>query len=111
MKSRRKGFRFGNFEIPVTFKTAYSDGNGLLVNISTGGCGLKNVCPDLETGDTFLLAIALNNITAPIEARGIVLRVEAEYIAAQFVVISDGSRNQIRTCFAEILRTQQHCSL
>lgn len=111
MKSRRKGFRFGNFEIPVTFKTAYSDGSGLLVNISTGGCGLKNVCPHLETGDTFLLAIVLNGVSAPIEARGIVLRVEGEYVAAQFVVISDGSRNQIRTRFADILRNQQHSSL
>ncbi len=106
MKSRRKGFRFGNFEIPVTFKTAYSDGSGLLVNISTGGCYLKKAVPPLDTGDTFLLAIAFDGVTAPIEARGVVLRVEGEHVAAQFAVISDGSKNQIRTCFAEIMRNK-----
>ncbi len=106
MKSRRKGFRFGNFEIPVTFKTAYSDGSGLLVNISTGGCCLKKVFPPLELGDTFLLAIAFADGASPIEARSIVLRVEGEYVAAQFVVISAGSQNQIRTCFAGIMRSR-----
>ena len=106
MKSRRKGFRYGNFEIPVTFKTAYSDGNALLVNISTGGCCLKKASPGLEPGDRFLLAVALDDITAPLEARGVVLRVEGEYAAARFVVISDGTQNQIRLRFAEIMRNQ-----
>ena len=104
MKSKRKGFRYGNFEIPITFKTAYSDGKALLVNISTGGCCLKKVSPPLEPDDMFLLAVTLTDSTAVIEARGVVMRVEGEHTAARFVIISAGSRNQIRTRFAEIMR-------
>ena len=106
MKSRRKIFRFGNFQVPVTFKTAYNDGTAQLVNISTGGCSLKNVSPELELGETVLLSIDIDNQEAPIEARGAVLRFDGKKVAIQFNLISDGSRNLIRTHFAELLRKQ-----
>lgn len=106
MKSRRKVFRYGNFQLPVTFKTAYDDGTAILVNISTGGCALERVAPDLCINDAFLLTIESENREHTIEAKCIVLRIDGTQTAAKFTRITDSRKSLIRNYFAGKLRNR-----
>jgi len=104
MKSRRKEFRYSKFKIPVSFKTAYEEGNAQLVNISTGGCSLKDVSPCMTHKETFLLTIAPDDIERPIEAKALVLRVKGDTVAAKFIIIAPSSQNLLRSYFAKKTR-------
>lgn len=104
MNSRRKEFRYSTFQIPVRFKTAYEDGNALLVNISTGGCALKNASPCMNLKEVFLLTIDPDDIDRPIEAKAVVLRVTGDTIAAKFTIISTTAQNLVRSYFAKKIK-------
>jgi len=106
MKSRRKEFRYGDFKIPVKFKTAYEEGSALLVNISTGGCALINVYPGMNPMEVFLLTIDTEDLENPIEAKAVVLRIKGETLAAQFTRIPPASQKLLRRYFANKLRNQ-----
>lgn len=99
MRSRRKEFRYGNFHLNVRFKTAYDEGTATLVNISTGGCALKNLSPLMIANDNFLLIIDPDDIDRPIQAKAVVLRVEGNTVAAQFTLISTDAQNALRNYF------------
>lgn len=106
MKSRRKEFRYGDFNIPVKFRTAYEEGSALLVNISTGGCALRNVCPVMKPKEVFLLTIDTDDLSNSIEAKAVVLRIKGEILAAHFTRIPPASKKILRRYFASKLRNQ-----
>jgi hypothetical protein len=106
MKSQRKEFRYGDFTIPVKFRTAYEEGSALLVNISTGGCALRNVCPVMNPMEVFLLTIDTDDLKNPIEAKAVVLRIKGETLAAHFTLIPSASQKLLRRYFANKLRNQ-----
>ncbi len=106
MKSRRKEFRYSTFQIPVSFKTAYEEGNALLINISTGGCALKDVSPCLNPKEFFLLTIDPDDLERPIEAKAVVLRVNGDTVAAKFIIIATSSQNLLRSYFAQKTRNK-----
>jgi len=106
MKSRRKEFRYGDFNVPVRFRTAYEEGSALLVNISTGGCSLRDVYPVMNPMEVFLLTIDTDDLENPIEAKAVVLRIKGETLAAQFTRIPPASQKLLRRYFAKKLRNQ-----
>jgi hypothetical protein len=108
MKSRRQEFRYSKFQMPVSFKTAYEQGTAQLVNISTGGCSLKDVSPCMTPKETFLLTIDADDIERPIEAKAVVLRVKGDTVAAKFIIIAASSQNLLRSYFAK--KTRHTCS-
>ena len=86
MKSRRKEFRYGDFTIPVKFKTAYEEG--------------------MDPMEVFLRTIDTDDPENPIEAKAVVLRIKGETLAAQFSRIPPASQKLLRRYFANKLRNQ-----
>ena len=100
MKSRRRFYRFDTYRLPVKYRTAYDDGDALLLNISTGGCALENVSTELAVGDRFLLHIEDEKLENPIEAQAEVVRADNNVTAAEFKLIEGVTQTAIRTLFS-----------
>lgn len=100
MRSKRKSLRFNCCPLPVTYRTAYEDGEGILENISTNGCALKKTTTKLEVGDAFLLLIEDQARDTAIQAQARVVRAEHGAIGACFTRIEPETQRAIRTFFA-----------
>ena len=102
--TRRSGFRFNGFLLPVTFKTAYEEGTASLTNISTSGCALQSLTIPLTIQETFLITINLEEQQNAIEAQAVVVRYTEKGIAAQFTIIEQTSQTTLRRYFCQKLR-------
>ena len=59
VKSKRKALRFRCRKEPITYRTAYEEGEALLKNISTDGCALEWATNPPELDERVLLRIEL----------------------------------------------------
>lgn len=106
MASRRSAFRFDGFRLPVTYKTAYTEGTANLINISTNGCALESLTVPLSEQQNFLVSITLEGEGESIEARAIAVRRTENGIAAKFLIIEENSRAALRKYFSKRIRNR-----
>ena len=102
--TRRSGFRYDGFLLPVLYKTAYEEGTASLSNISTSGCALQSLTHPLSIEETFLISIKLDEEQDVIEAQALVVRHTEEGIAAKFTIIEQTSQTKLRRYFCQKLR-------
>lgn len=102
--SRRSGFRFNGFLLPVKYKTAYEEGTASLSNISTSGCALQSLTNPIAIQETFLLSIRLEDEQDVIEAQAVVVRLTEKGIAAKFTIIEQSSQTKLRRYLCQKLR-------
>lgn len=103
-KSRRSAFRFRCSKEPVTYRTAYEDGEALLTNISTEGCALEWATNPPRLNEKMLVRIDLENEEAVVEIKAEVVRVEGTDFAVKFLLIEPETKSLIRTYFSRKLR-------
>ena len=75
--SKRKSLRFNGNKIEVRLRTAYEEGKGLLLNISTKGCAIVECSLEPEPEDIMLISFDLpqeHGEDMLIEVQGKVLR-------------------------------------
>ena len=101
--SQRSAFRFRCSREPVTYRTAYEDGEALLKNISTDGCALEWATNPPELEEKILICIELEN-EREVEIQGRVVRVEDADFAVEFLLAEPATKTLIRTYFARKLR-------
>lgn len=98
--TKRSAFRFRGSKEPVTYRTAYEDGEGLLNNISTEGCAVEWATTPPEVGEKILLVLEPGGEGAVIEAQGEVIRVGDKDFAVRFLLIEPDSKRMIRKCYS-----------
>jgi hypothetical protein len=103
-QSKRSAFRFRCSKEPVTYRTAYEDGEALLNNISTDGCALEWAPNPPEIGEKILLIIELEGKNSVVEIQARVVRVEDKDFAVKFMLIEPGAKTGIRNYFARKTR-------
>ncbi len=104
-KSKRKALRLCCHKHPVTYKTAYDDGEGFLINISSGGCAFESATLALSVQEKVLVSIELDGKENIVEAKAVVVRVKENEIAVKFILIEPSSQSLIRSYFTKKLRT------
>lgn len=104
--SRRAAFRFRCSKEPVSFKTAYEEGEGLLTNISTDGCAVEWATHTPEFDEKILLILELEGEEKVIEMQARVVRVEDNDFAVKFTLVEPDAKAMIRKYFAGKLRGQ-----
>jgi len=102
VKSKRQAFRFRCSREPVTYRTAYEDGEALLKNISTEGCALEWSTNPPEIGERILLRLELDGQEV-IEIQAQVVRLEENDFAVKFLIIETAAKRAIRNHFARNL--------
>ncbi len=102
--SKRSSFRFRCSKEPVTYRTAYEEGEALLKNISTDGCALEWATNPPELDEKILLCIELGEEGQNVEIKARVVRVEDGDFAVTFLLIEPTSKTLIRNYFARKLR-------
>ena len=101
--SQRSAFRFRCSKEPVTYRTAYEDGEALLKNISTDGCALEWATNPPELEEKILLCIELEG-EREVEIRARVVRVEDGDFAVKFLLAEPATKTLLRSYFARKLR-------
>ena len=86
-QSKRSAFRFRCSKEPVTYLTAYDEGEALLKNISTEGCALEWATNPPELDEKILLSIDLQEEDSVIQIQARVVRVEHKDFAVKFLLI------------------------
>jgi hypothetical protein len=105
MASKRFALRFPCDRHPVHYKTAYDDGEGWLVNVSTDGCAFVQPNRPLALREKVLVSIELNGENQLFQARGEVARLEGDGLTAvRFTVVEPESQAQIRKYFSKLRR-------
>lgn len=99
-KSKRQAFRFCCGREPVSYRTAYEDGEALLKNISTDGCALEWSTNPPEIGEKILLRLELDEPEV-IEIQAQVIRVEENDFAVKFLIIEPSAKRAIRNHYAK----------
>lgn len=99
-QSKRAAFRFRCSKEPVTYRTAYDDGEALLKNISTEGCALEWATNPPEADEKILLIIDLEGENSAVEIQARVVRVENKDFAVRFQLMEPESKSMIRTYFS-----------
>ncbi len=99
-QSKRSAFRFRCSKEPVTYRTAYEDGEALLKNISTDGCALEWATNPPEIDEKILLIIELEGEDTVVEIQARVVRVEDKDFAVKFMLIEPEARTRIRSYFS-----------
>lgn len=107
MSSKRSHLRFNCNDHPVRYRTAYSEGNGRLLNVSTNGCAFRGATEPVDLDETVLISIALEGTDKVFEARGQVVRQENEMVAVQYLVVEHESKSLVRNYFTARLRSGQ----
>lgn len=102
--SKRVAYRFRCNKEPVSYRTAYDEGEGLLTNISTDGCAVEWATNPPELDERILLSIELENENNTVEVQARVVRSEESDFAVQFTLIEPDSKTLIRKYFAGKLR-------
>lgn len=85
----------------MKYKTAYHDGEGTLVDISTGGCSVDAVTIALQEEDVVLISIELPDTDQNIEAKSVVVRRGETSFAVKYVLIEEAAKVLIRQYFAQ----------
>ncbi len=99
--SKRSALRFSCYHEAVKYKTAYHDGEGLLMDISTSGCALDAVTISLQEEDVVLISIELPDTDKNIEAKSVVVRRGETSFAVKFVLMEEATKLLIRKLFAQ----------
>jgi len=106
MKSKRSAYRFKCPGELIRYKTAFSEGEAELVDISTDGCALqKTTCP-VFLEEKLLISITLtDNIV--LEMQGKVIRDEGNGLGIHFTLIEEETKLRLRNYFAEKQRQER----
>ena len=99
-QSKRSAFRFRCSKEPVTYLTAYDEGEALLKNISTEGCALEWATNPPEADEKILLSIELEGEDSAVEVQARVVRVEDKDFAVKFLLIEPSAKTRIRSYFS-----------
>ncbi len=105
-KSKRSAFRFRCSKEPVTYRTAYEDGEALLKNISTEGCALEWATIPPELYEKILLSIELEGEGTVVQIQAQVVRVEGSDFAVKYLLMEPATKNMIRKYFSIKLQTK-----
>jgi len=109
--SKRNSLRFSIKEQPVRYKTAYEDGEAFLVNISTGGCGVRKASVPVALDEKILFSFDIHSLDEPLEVRAICVRLEGDSFAVQFLGIDDVEANRIIKLLAGQARSEKGYTL
>ncbi len=105
MVSKRLALRFPCNRLPLRFKTAYDDGEGWLLNVSTDGCAFSPVDRLLTMGEKILVSIELQGENEIFQARGEVARIDAQGLAAvRFTLAEPEAKALLRRYFTRLRR-------
>lgn len=104
MKSKRSSYRFRCSGETVHYKTALSEGEAELVDISTDGCALLNVTCPVSVGERVLILISLPEDNSVLEMQAEVLRQEESGLGFRFTLIEEETRLKLRNHFARKIR-------
>lgn len=101
--SKRGSLRF-NFkeELLVGYKTAYQDGEALLMNISTGGCVVQKASVPVAVDEKILFSFAIHSLDTPLELQATCVRHDGDGFAAKFLGVDGGDESRI----VKLLATQ-----
>lgn len=91
---------------PVKYKTAYDEGEGALINISSGGCVLESTTLPVSVQEKVFISIKLGRKDSIVEAKAVVVRAEEDQFAVQFTLIEAPAQRLIRTYFIQKLRNK-----
>lgn len=105
-KSRRNAFRLPCGEHSITCKTAYDEGAGVLINISSGGCFFELPNLPLSVHEKIFISIDLEEQQYTVEAKALVVRASEKKYGAKFILIEPETQGQIRSYFIQKLRNQ-----
>ena len=104
MKSKRAALRFKCMGERVRYKTAFEDGEAVLIDISTHGCALSNMSVPVDEGEIMLIVIQLQEQDAVIEMQAEVVRCTADTAATRFTIAEKATKLTIRTYFSQKMR-------
>ncbi len=94
--SKRGSLRFHfKEELLVSYKTAYQDGEALLVNISTGGCVVQKASVPVEVGEKILFSFAIYDLGAPLELQATCVRLDGDGFAVKFLGMDGGGESRV----------------
>lgn len=105
--SKRNSLRFSIKAQPVRYKTAYEDGEAVLVNISTGGCVVRKASVPVALTEKILFSFDIHGLDEPLEIRAICVRLEGDSFAVQFLGIDDVEANRLTKILAGQARSEK----
>ncbi len=105
-RSKRQALRFTAVEHPVSYKTEFEDGEGVIDNVSSGGCAVRELSVPLNISEKVLIILKLKGDEDTYEIGARVLRVESGYAALQFTDIDDHKSGQLVKFFARKQRAR-----
>ncbi len=98
--TKRLAYRFTGDGHILRYKTEFEDGEANVVNVSKGGCGLNKVTVLLSKAEKILILLQLDE-AEPLEISARVARIEDDFVAVQFLSISEEAKHQIVKYFAK----------
>lgn len=107
MKSKRAALRFKCTGEKVCYKTAFEDGEGVLLDISTQGCALEAMTLSVEEGEVILLSAKLPGEEHPVEMQAKVMRSGMDTAAVKFTLAEKETEATIRTYFSQKMRNSK----
>ena len=105
--SKRDSLRFHfKEELLIRYKTAYQDGEALLVNISKGGCVVQKASVPVAVDEKILFSFTIHNLDAPLELQATCVRLDGDGFAAKFLGIDGGDESRVAKLLAAQARAK-----
>lgn len=105
-RSKRQALRFSAVDHPVSYKTEFEDGEGIIDNVSSGGCAISGPSVPLNIQEKVLIILKLEDDEEIFEIGARVLRVEKGHAALQFTDIDEHKSGQLVRYFARKQRAR-----
>jgi len=104
MKSKRHALRFPCGHQSVSYKTAYDDGEAVLLNVSSAGCAFNQPSLQLSMHEKILVSIPLQEKNSVFQAQGVVVRTEHGVTAIRFTLLEPEDQKQVVKYFSQMMR-------
>ena len=101
VSSRRKALRMPGFELEVSYRTEFEDGNAQLINVSTSGCSLKNTTTKLTIKEKVLLSFRIDSLQQPVEIQAMVIRTGESFAGLEFLNVRESLKYAILCFFVQ----------
>lgn len=89
---------------PVRYKTAYEDGEAVLLNISSAGCAFNQPSLQLSMQEKILVSIPLPEEDSAIQAQGVVVRTENGFTAIRFTLLEPEDQERVVKYYSKMMR-------
>jgi hypothetical protein len=104
--SQRSSLRYRLSGLEIGYTVGGEEGRATLVDVSTGGCAVRDCSSKVVAGKELLITLPLPQLDRPLVLEAVVIRAEDTGFTAEFTAVNDSFRTTLSTLLAQTNRNR-----